>query len=1020
MGHNLSAFKHNGGVLLIAIMLMFLLAASGCMESKKNQYEQLSDQEKRSAENALVGLETREGLETTLFAAEEMLVNPTNMDIDRKGRVWVTEGFNYRPTLNPENPANPDGDRIVILEDTNSDGKADTSKVFYQGNEINSALGIMVLDNRVIVSRSPHIFILTDTDGDDKADEKEILFSGIEGEQHDHGVHAFVFGPDGKLYFNTGNEGKVINDTDGNVVIDVFGNEVKTDGNPYRQGMVFRSNMDGSEFEVLAHNFRNNYELAVDSYGTLWQSDNDDDGNKAVRINFVMEYGNYGFTDEMTGAGWRTRRTGMAEDIPTRHWYQNDPGSIPNLLQTGAGSPTGILVYEGELLPEVFHNEMIHTDAGPNIVRSYPVEKDGAGYSAHIENILKGSEDQWFRPSDVTVAPDGSIFVADWYDPGVGGHQMGDQERGRIFRIAPEGAAYDIPEFDLTTPEGAVEALKNPNLNVRANTWLKLHEWGVDAEPALNELWNSDNQRYRARALWLLSKLEEQGLNYIDQALNDDNPDIRITALRAVRQLEVDIIPYVKRLVEDPSPQVRREAAIALHRIETPEAAKLWAQLAVQHDGDDRWYLEALGIGAYGQWDLYFDEWLNEVGSGWNTEAARDIVWRSRADVAVPMLSELIKDSSIDTEKKRRYFRAFDFHTSPQVQQELVSILGGDLPDQQRLDILALNHLDRSSLEASAKVRTALDGALEATRSTYEFIDLVEKFELTTENDELISLMLAHPDSSLGVSAAQMAVQYGGKEKISTIINEGSSDEKESAVQVLGHTGSQEALDLLQQVILDENRDPELRNRAVTAMGSSWPGEENLADMVKNGLLPSSLDESANRVLSNAWRDEIRQVAKDYFAAVNEEQSTIHTASELVEMSGDTENGKKIFEQSCQICHVVNGEGTQFGPALSEIGDKFPKEGLYESIIDPNAGISFGYEGYILTMNDGSKAAGIIQSETEEEVEILSEGGFTTTYQVSEIASREQMDRSLMPAGLERGMSQQELVDLVEYLSSLK
>lgn len=968
----------------------------------------------------MAGLETREGLETTLFAAEGMLINPTNMDIDMQGRVWVTEGYNYRPSLNPDNPKNPDGDRIVILEDTNSDGKADTSKVFYQGNEINSALGIMVLDNRVIVSRSPHIFIFTDTDGDDKADEKEVLFSGIEGEQHDHGVHAFVFGPDGKLYFNTGNEGKVIKDPDGNVITDEFGNDVRTDGNPFRQGMVFRCNLDCSDFEVLAHNFRNNYEVAVDSYGTLWQSDNDDDGNKAVRINFVMEYGNYGFTDELTGAGWRTRRTGMAEDIPTRHWYQNDPGSIPNLLQTGAGSPTGILVYEGELLPEVFHNEMIHADAGPNIIRSYPVEKDGAGYSAHVEDILKGSKDQWFRPSDVTVAPDGSIFVADWYDPGVGGHQMGDQERGRIFRIAPAGSAYKIPEFDLTTPKGTVEALKNPNLNVRANAWLKLHGWGTDAEPALTELWNSDNQRYRARALWLLSKLDDRGLNYIDEALNDDNPDIRITGLRAARQLEVDIIPYVERLVEDPSPQVRREAAIALHRNESPEAARLWTQLVLQHDGKDRWYLEALGIGAYGQWDRFFDEWLKEVNNEWNTETGRDIVWRSRADKAVPMLSDLIKDSTIDTDQKLRYFRAFDFHASPLVEQELITVLGSDLPDRQRLDILALNHLNKSSLEASSKVRAALDGALDATRGTYEFIDLVEKYELSTENDELVKLMLAHPDSSLGVSAAQLAVQYGGKDQIGNLINNGSGSEKERAVQVLGHTGRQEAVDLLQQVMLDENRDPELRNMAVTAMGSSWPGEEKLADMVRNGLLPTSLDESANRVLSNAWRDEIRQVAKDYFADNEEEQSNIHTASELVDMSGDIANGKKVFQQSCQICHVVNGEGTQFGPALSEIGDKLPKEGLYESIIDPNAGISFGYEGYILTMNDGSKAAGIIQSETETEVELLSAGGFTSTYPVSEIASREQMDRSLMPAGLDRGMSQQELVDLVEYLSSLK
>ena len=109
---------------------------------------------------------------------------------------------------------------------------------------------------------------------------------------------------------------------------------------------------DGSRFEVLGHNFRNPYEVAVDAFGTIWQSDNDDDGNRAVRINYVMEYGNYGYTDERTGAGWRTPRTGMSDSIPLRHWHLADPGVVPNVLQTGAGSPAGIMVYEGDLLPE--------------------------------------------------------------------------------------------------------------------------------------------------------------------------------------------------------------------------------------------------------------------------------------------------------------------------------------------------------------------------------------------------------------------------------------------------------------------------------------------------------------------------------------------------------------------------------------------------------------------------------------------------------------------------------------------
>ena len=167
-----------------------------------------------------------------------------------------------------------------------------------------------MLGNKVIVSCTPNIFEFTN-DGHDKAAKKDVLFKNPGQPQHDHGAHAFVFGPDGKLYWNFGNVGHVVHDKHNKPIIDLEGNEVNDSGHPYRDGMVFRCNRDGSRFEVLAHNFRNDYEVAVDSFGTLWQSDNDDDGNRGVRIVYVMPHGNYGYTDEMTGAGWNTYYLGQ-------------------------------------------------------------------------------------------------------------------------------------------------------------------------------------------------------------------------------------------------------------------------------------------------------------------------------------------------------------------------------------------------------------------------------------------------------------------------------------------------------------------------------------------------------------------------------------------------------------------------------------------------------------------------------------------------------------------------------------
>ena len=1003
-----------------ALIPLLLISATSCKQDSDLDYQKLTEAQKRSAKNATLGLTTRAGLETTLFAAEGMLVNPTNMDIDAAGRVWVTEGYNYRPSLNPDNPTKSDGDRIVILEDTNGDSKADTTKVFYQGNDINAALGIMVLDERVYVSRSPYVFVFTDANGDDKADKKEVLFSGIKGVQHDHGMHAFVFGPDGKLYFNMGNEGEMLKDADGNPVIDRFGNKVTADETRYHQGMVFRSDLNGNNVDVVAHNFRNNYEVAVDSYGTLWQSDNDDDGNRAVRINYVMEYGNYGFTDEVTGAGWRSRRIGMADEIPTRHWYQKDPGVVPNLLQTGAGSPTGMVLYEGDLLPEVFQNQMIHVDAGPNVVRSYPVEKKGAGYTARIENIVEGKHDQWFRPSDVTVAPDGSIFVADWYDPGVGGHQMGDQQRGRIFRIAPNEIRYQIPDFNLATPAGAVEALKSPNMNRRALAWLALQNFETKAEPALLGLWNSDNQRFRARALWLLSKLPQKGEQYIQDALSDSNPDIRITALRAARQLPIAIDPYLEQLAKDTSPQVRREVAIALHRHQSANAARVWTSLATKYDGTDRWYLEALGIGAAGQWDSFFDKWLETVGREWNTPAGRDIIWRSRSTKALPMLVDIITDETISSEEKTRFFRAFHFHEAEAKQEYLISILESSLADQEQINLLTLKALNRSALLTSITVRRALEQTLADVKETQEYLDLVEKFELENRTDELLHLMQAYPDSSLGIRASRLALTFGGKKNIEDALDDGNDAQKKILMSVLGETSTEESVSMLSEIALDKNESVSVQKQAVQALGNSWPGELKLVELVKSGLLPELLHPTAAEGLSDSWRGDVRQLAAELTGESTTQQNDLPPIADLVAMEGDLKDGEKVFEQSCQICHTVSGEGASFGPDLSTIGAKLPKTGMYDAILNPNSGINFGYEGYEITLKDGSISQGIIQSETGDQLTIMIMGGSTFTYSKDEIAERKELSQSLMPEQLERTMSKHELVSLVEYLTTLR
>lgn len=634
----------------------------------------VSTKDPRSPEAAIASMRIPKDITIKLAASEPHLKSLTNLDVDHRGRVWVCEVVNYRKNQGKR----PEGDRILILEDTDHDAVMDKQTVFYQGHDVDSAMGICVLGNRVIVSCSPNILVLSDEDGDGKADKKELLFTKTGQPQHDHSAHSFVFGPDGKYYWNFGNTGQYVHDKNGQPVMDVYGNRVIDNRKPFVGGMIFRCDSDGSNFEVLAHNFRNNYEVSVDSFGRIWQSDNDDDGNKAVRINYVIEYGNYGYKDELTGAAWKAERTGMASDIPNRHWHQNDPGVMPNLLLTGAGSPTGIMLYEGKLLPKRFHNQIIHCDAGPNTVRSYPVQPIGAGFTAEKLQVVDSS-DQWFRPADVCTAPDGSIFITDWYDPGVGGHNMGDIVRGRLFRIAPPNTSYDIKPINLETLSGAANALGSPNLATRYLAWTKLHSAGKGAEDVLLGLYNGKDQRLRARALWLLGKIPGRGSHYVNLAVNDAVSEIRETGVRLARQLELDILTVVRKVVWDESSAVRREALVALHGIAGPAADQLWAVMASQHDGRDRWYLESLGVAAAGQWDTRFAAWLRTINGNWRTPAGRDIVWRSRASAATALLADILLDEDTPEKDHPRYLRAFDYHNGPAKDAALEKILLGQL-----------------------------------------------------------------------------------------------------------------------------------------------------------------------------------------------------------------------------------------------------------------------------------------------------------------------------------------------------
>lgn len=1004
----------------------------------------------REPDLATANLDLYPGLEATLFASEPMLFNPTNIDVDERGRVWVCDVMNYRE--HGRSDTRPEGDRILILEDSDGDGLADSSKVYYQGRDVDAALGIAVLGNQVFVTAAPNVIVFTDEDGDDVPDRKEYLFTRSGAPQDDHSTHSLSFGPDGSLYWNMGNSGRYIHDKDGQLAVDDAGHPIldrnyvtrlqqnepqgqpdfvqalASLSSPYQGGMAFRCNLDGTRMEVLGHNFRNNYEVAVDSLGGVWQSDNDNDGSYACRLNYILEYGNYGYRDELTGAGNQVERTGQHEEVPHRHWHQNDPGVVPNLLHTGAGSPTGVTSYEGRLLPSEFWDQILAADAGPGVLRGILSEKSGAGYSARSLNILKGERDKWVRPVDVAVAPDGSLFVSDWYDPVIGWNRQEDLGRGRIFRIAPPEHRFEPPAYRYDSLDSAMVALRSPNYDARFRAWQILDQSRPDAEALLASMFREETEtRLRARALWLLARYDEAGPGYVAEALEDPDEDIRIVGIRAARRRGMDMVPIVEALASDPSPQVRRECAIALRNETSGRAATLWASLASQHVSGDRWYLEALGIGADGKWDACLGQWLAETGSKWNTPAGREIIWRSRASETPDLLTRILSGSEV-AGNEARFLRAFDFQPdSDSKRRNLRQLAFGHSADGRPRDFFvaseALLRLPRLDLQADKSTRRSLNALLARGKATAQFARIVQRYQLEEFYPQLAEVAARNRDNPVGIASARTLLNAGRGDLVLEFVRSTSEiDVAMAAVEAVGNTRTDAAVLLLTTAVLESDLTPRVRERAVRSLAGFPQGAQAMVDLARNGKFPADLAEIAAASITRSMHVRLRTEAAKLFPVPPLKNSEpLPQMTELLVYVGNPNRGAEVFEEAtCSDCHVVSGQGTNFGPELSKIGDKLSKAGLYESILDPSAGISPDFALMHFALSGQEDVSGFVIDETAESVTLRMEGGIVDRFSSDEILDRRASTVSAMPDDLQEQMSVDDLVDLVEYLSRLR
>jgi len=920
-------------------------------------------------------------LKATLWAESPQFYNPTNMDVDSRGRIWVTEAANYRNYNNDSTKFlhHSKGDRVMILEDTDGDGKCDKSTLFVEDHDLVSPLGIAVIGNKIIVSCAPNLIIYTDDNHDDKPEKKEIFLTGFGGMDHDHSLHSMIAGPDGKWYFNTGNAGPhVVKDAAG---WNLRSGSLYTGGSPYNKtnkggmvsddgkvwvgGLALRINPDGTGLKVMGHNFRNSYEVALDSYGNMWQNDNDDQV-VTCRTTFLIEGGNAGYFSADGTRFWQAdRRPGQSTF--TAHWHQDDPGVIPAGDNTGAGSPTGIVVNEGDALGGQYRGMLLSADAGRNVIFSYKPEPVGAGYKLNRNNLITSmpgdneayvwndpthllDHRKWFRPSDVCIGTDGAIYVADWYDPIIGGHQMKDKTGyGRIYRITPKNKILSAPQIDVSTIGGQIEALKNPAINVRYLGFTKLVAAGVASVEPVKKLLENENPYVQARAVWLLAQLGTRGISIVETALANNNPDIRIAAYRALKQIKPDIMPYASKLANDPSPAVRREVAISLRDVPLNKCLETIIKLAKSYDGQDRSYLEALGNTIDGRQDVIYPLLKASIGSElpakWSQSFA-DLTWRMHPSTAIENLMTRAISQDVSEPERKKALVALAFIKNKKAADAMTDMAGSSVKE----------------MGDQAKWWLSF-------RKTNDWIDLLA------------------PDNKM----------------------KDGSDIAGGAVR--------RRMMVLQTKMLAQKTSSKERIKAATDMAVNTIGGQLLIDLASAKKLTKEINNTVSQSIFKNPDQGVRVQAGNYFQrpGINK----IFSIQAISRLQPEAMRGKAVFEGACAACHKAGNVGNDLGPELTAIGKKYDRVSLLDAIINPSASIVFGYEPWLITTRDGKSVYGFLIGDGQTVV-IKDAARQQHVIKASDIVSRKKMDQSMMPDPTSLGLNEKKLADVAEYLLTLK
>ncbi|GAB3931720.1 PVC-type heme-binding CxxCH protein [Larkinella terrae] len=506
--------------------------------------------------DALAKLKVPQGYKIELFASEQEfpdLAKPMQMSFDNKGRLWVACMPSY-PHYKPGDTK--PNDKIIILEDTNGDNKADKQTVF--ADHLHLPLGFEIAKEGVYVSQGTNLKLFTDTNGDEKADKVEILLSGYDDHDTHHNSHAFTVDPSGAIYSGEG----------------VFlHTNVETSYGPVRatNGGFYRYTPQRHKLERTAQlSIPNPWGIAFDDWGQPFFAETSSPDVRWMMPGSVLpRYGQATHKSvQLIEEAHRVRPTSGLEFVSSRHF--------PDEIQ-------------GDML--------INNTIGFLGMKEHTLVDDGTGYKSRHRADLIVSEDRNFRPVDMEFAPDGSLYVIDWHNILIGHMQhnardpLRDHSHGRVYRITyPSRPLVKPAKIDGASIEELLDNLKLPEYRTRYRTRRELR--GRDVNQVLTKLntWvaklDKNDPRYEhhvLEALWVSWGMDKVDQKLLRQMLKARDYHARAAAVQVVRYTGhqvPDQADLLMQAVKDDNSRVRLDAIVASSWIGPEKGLPILAEAA--------------------------------------------------------------------------------------------------------------------------------------------------------------------------------------------------------------------------------------------------------------------------------------------------------------------------------------------------------------------------------------------------------------------------------------------------------